>query len=123
MSTNSDMNVLGIPLTPLSYMISGISSTPSSSVVWVPETPSSSATQLVISIRPMGTDPFIFIFGMLNHDSQSIPSASNAFSFGMSNMTSQLSSFVSTTNMNPSFGSGGTMPPYVPLSFCGIHIP
>jgi hypothetical protein len=26
-------------------------------------------------------------------------------------------------NMNPSFGCGGTTPPYFPFSFCGGHIP
>jgi hypothetical protein len=108
MSTESDMNVLGSPSTPLSSMISGIPSTPSSSMVWVLEAPSSSASQPMSSTRPMGMNPFGFLFGMSNHDSQSIPSASNPFSFGMPDMTSQLSSSISTTNMNPSFGSGGT---------------
>jgi hypothetical protein len=71
----------------------------------------------------MGTNPFRYIFGMPSHDSQSIPSASIPFSFGISHMTSQLSSFVSTTNVNPSFGSRGTMPPYFYFSFGGFHIP
>jgi hypothetical protein len=38
-------------------------------------------------------------------------------------MTLQLSSSIVTTNMNPRFGSGGTTPHYVPLSFGGGHIP
>jgi hypothetical protein len=41
----------------------------------------------------------------------------------MPDMMSQLSSSVSTTNVNPSFGYGGTMPPFAPFSFGGGHIP
>jgi hypothetical protein len=123
MSTESDPNVSGSPSTPISSVISGIPSTPSSSMVWVPEVPSSSATQPMSSTRPTGTNPFRSLFGMSSHDSQSIPSTSNPFSFGMPDMTSQLSSSISTTNVNPSFGSGGTTPPYVPFSFGGGHIP
>jgi hypothetical protein len=123
MSTESDPNISGSPSTPFSSVISGIPSTPSSSMVWVSEVPSSSATQPVSSTRPTGMNPFRSLFGMSSHDSQSIPSASNPFSFGMPDMTSQLSSSISTTNVNPSFGSGGTTPPYVPFSFGGGHIP
>jgi hypothetical protein len=41
----------------------------------------------------------------------------------MPNMTSQLSSSIPTTNLNPSFGSRGTTPPYGPFPFGGGHIP
>jgi hypothetical protein len=123
MSTESDMNVLGSPSTPFSYVISGIPLTPSSSMVWVPEVPSSSATQPVSSTRPTGMNPFRSLFGMSSHDSQSIPLASNPFYFGIPNMMLQLSSFVSMANVNPSFGSGGMTPPYVPFLFGGGHIP
>jgi hypothetical protein len=84
---------------------------------------SSSATQPIISSQPMGTNPFIFPYNMPNNDSQSIPLASTPFSFGVPNMALHFSSSVSTDNMNPSFGSRGTMPPYVPFSFGGGHIP
>jgi hypothetical protein len=60
---------------------------------------------------------------MLSHDSWPIPPASNPFSFGMPEMTSQISFFVSMANVNPSFGSGGMIPPYVSFSFGGGHIP
>jgi hypothetical protein len=52
-----------------------------------------------------------------------MPWASNPFSFGMPDMTSHLSSSVSSSYVNPSFGSGGMMPPYTPFSFGGGHIP
>jgi hypothetical protein len=38
-------------------------------------------------------------------------------------MTSQLSSFITAANVNPSFGPRGMAPPYDPLSFGGGHIP
>jgi hypothetical protein len=60
---------------------------------------------------------------MLGYNSQSIPSVFNPFPFGMSNMTSQLSSSISTTNANPSVGLGGISPPHVHLLFGGGHIP
>jgi hypothetical protein len=77
----------------------------------------------VSSTRPMGMNPFRYIFGMSSHDSRSIPSASNPFSFGMPDMTLQLSSSISTNNVKPSFRFGGMTPPYVPFSFGGGHIP
>jgi hypothetical protein len=83
MSTESDMKVSGIPLTPLSYVISGVPSNPLSSAVWMPKAPSSSATQPVSFARTMGTNPFVFLYGMQNHDSQSIPSALLSPSLGI----------------------------------------
>jgi hypothetical protein len=123
MSIDSDMNVSGIPSTPASTMVSGVPSTPSSSVVWIPETPSLNATQPMVSAQSMGMNPFVFLSGTPNHSTQSMPWASNPFSFGMPDMTSHLSSSILTSNVNPSFGSGGTTPPYTPFSFGGGHIP
>jgi hypothetical protein len=123
MSIESDTNVSGSPLTPFSFVIRGIPLNPSSSTVWVSEVPSSSATQPVSSTQPTGMNPFRSLFGMSSHDSQLIPLASNPFSFGMPEMTSQISSSFSTTSVNPSFGYGGTMPNYFPFSFGGGHIP
>jgi hypothetical protein len=77
----------------------------------------------MVSSQPMRTNPFVFPGGSPDHSTQSMPWASNPFSFGMPDMTSHLSSSVSMANVNPSFGSGGTTPPYVPFSFGGGHIP
>jgi hypothetical protein len=104
-------------------VISGVPSTPLSSMVWILEAPSSNATQPMVSAQPMGTNPFVFPYGMPNHSTQSIPSATNPFSYGMPDMTSHFSSSVSLSHVNPSFGSGGMMPPYTPFSFGGGHIP
>jgi hypothetical protein len=38
-------------------------------------------------------------------------------------MNSHLASLVSSSYVNPSFGPGGTLPPYSPFSFAGVHIP
>jgi hypothetical protein len=59
----------------------------------------------------------------VNHDTQPIPWASNHFSHGMPDMSSHFPSSVSSSYVNPSFGSGGMMPPYSPFSFGGSHIP
>jgi hypothetical protein len=68
-------------------------------------------------------NPFRSLFGTLGYNSQSIPSVSNPFSFGMPNMTLQLSFSIPKTNANPSFGHAGMAPPYAPVSFGGGHIP
>jgi len=123
MSIESNPNVTGSPSNPISSVISGIPLTPSSSTMGVLEIPASSATQPMGSTRTIGTNPFEYIFGMPGHNSQSIPSVSNPFSFGIPNMTSQLSSSIPTANANPSFGPGGMTPLYAPLSFGVCHIP
>jgi hypothetical protein len=86
-------------------------------------TPSVSATQPMVSNQSVGTNPFVFLSGKLNHSPQSTPWASNPFSFGMPNITLHLLSYVSSSHKSPSFGSRGTTSPYTPFSFSGIHIP
>jgi len=61
-------------------------------------------------------NPFRYVFGTLGYNSQSIPSVSNPFSFGIPNMTLQLLSSIRVANANPSFGRGGMAPPYAPLT-------
>jgi hypothetical protein len=92
-------------------------------MVVVPEVPILTPTQPVVSTQPIVMNPFGSLFGMPGYNSQSIPSVSNPFSFGMPNMTSQLSSSIPVTNANPSFGPGGMAPLHTPLSFGGGHIP
>jgi hypothetical protein len=117
------MNVSGIPSTLISSMISGVPSTPFSSVVWRMKAPSSNVTQTMVSTKLIGTNTFLFPRSMSNHSTQSIPSATNHFLYGVPYLTSHLSSFVSSSHVNPSFGSRGMMPPYSPFSFGGAHIP
>jgi hypothetical protein len=71
----------------------------------------------------MGTHPFVFPSGTPNHDTQPIPWASNHFSLGMPYMSSHFPSYVSSSYVNPIFGSGGMTPPFSPFSFGGGHIP
>jgi hypothetical protein len=123
MSTESNLNDTGSPSTPIPYVISGIPLTPSSTTVEVSKILGLTATQPVVSTQPIGTNPFGSLFGTLGYDSQSIPSVSNSFSFGLPNMTSQTSSSIPTTNANPSFGIGGMAPSHSLLSFGGGHIP
>jgi hypothetical protein len=123
MSIESNPNVTGSPSTPIYFLISGILSTPSTSTIGMPEIPASITTQPVGYTQPIGMNPFRSLFGIPSYNSHSIPSVSNPFSFGIPNMTSQLSSYIPVANVNPSFGPGGMAPPYAPLSFGGGHIP
>jgi hypothetical protein len=106
MSTQSKLNVIGSRSTPIYFLISGIPSTPSSSMVGVSEIPTSNTTQHVGCTQPIGTNPFGYLFGMLGYNSQSIPSVSNTFYFGIPNMTSQISSSIPVANANSSFELG-----------------
>ena len=123
MSTDSNPNSVESPLTPIYFVISGIPSNPSASMVGASEIPTPTSTQPMDSTQPIGTNPFRSLFGMPGYNSQSIPLVSNPFSFGMPNMTSQLSSSIPMANVNPSFGPVGMAPPYALLSFGGGHIP
>jgi hypothetical protein len=89
----------------------------------VPLTPTFSATPPMVFSHFMGTNPFLFHNGMHNHDTQSIPWASNHLSLNMSSMPSPFPSSPSLSYMNHSFGSGGMMAPFSTSSFDGIHIP
>jgi hypothetical protein len=70
-------------------------------------TPSISTTQPMVFSHSMGTNPLVFLSGMLNHDTQPIPWAYNNFSHGMPYTSSHLPSSVSSPYVNLSFGSRG----------------
>jgi hypothetical protein len=86
-------------------------------------TPSVSVTQPVVFSHSMGMNPFVFLSGTSNHDTQPIPWASNHFSHGIPYMSSHFPSSFLLSYVNPSFGSGGMMPHFSPFSFGGIHMP
>jgi hypothetical protein len=102
MSTKSISNDIMSPLTPIPTIVNGVPSTPSTMMVVVPKVPVISPIQLVVSTRTIVMNYFGSLFGTLGYNSQSIPSVSNPFSFGMPNMTSQLSPSIQATNANPS---------------------
>jgi hypothetical protein len=121
-------------------MVSGVPTTSSPSVTWIPTTLSCSTTMSMSPAQPMGMSPYVFSSSMTfpssistppdtfstrmpGYNAQSIPLGSNPFPFGMSNMTLHISSSMSTSNVNTSFGLGGTFPPYSPFPFGGGHIP
>jgi hypothetical protein len=89
----------------------------------VPLTSSVSATHPMGFNHFMGTDPSVFPNGMKNHDTQSVPWASNHLSLCTPNMSSKFSSSPLPSYMNPSFGSEGLMPTFSTFSFDGNHIP
>jgi hypothetical protein len=77
----------------------------------------------MVSTQPIMTNPFGSIFGTPRYNTYSIPIIPIPFSYGMSNMTSQLSSSIPFMNTNPSIVLQGMAPPHIPLSFGGTHIP
>jgi hypothetical protein len=123
MSIESNLNVTRSPSTPIYFVISGIPSTPSSSMVGVMNIPTSTSTQPMCSTQPIGMNPFRCIFGMLGYNSQRITLVSNPFSFGIPNMMSQLSYSIIAANVSPIFGPRDINRPYSPLLFHGGHFP
>jgi hypothetical protein len=123
MSFESSPNNTGSPSNPIPSVVSGIPSTPSVVMIVLPEVPVLTPTHPVVSTQPIQMNPFKSLFGTLGYNSQSIPSVSNPFYFGMPNMNLKLSSSIPVTNANPSFGPGGMAPPHTPLYFGGSHIP
>jgi hypothetical protein len=77
----------------------------------------------MVATQPIVTNPFGSLFGTLGYNAQSIPLVSNPFSFGMPNMTLQLSSSIHANNTNPSIGPRGMAPLHIPLLFGVAHIP
>jgi hypothetical protein len=96
---------------------------PSTTMVVVPEVPVITPIYPVVGTQPIVMNPFGSLFGTPRYNTQSIPSISNPFSFGMPNMTSQLSYSIPVNNTNPSIELGGMDPPHNPLMFGGAHIP
>jgi hypothetical protein len=86
-------------------------------------TPSVSTTQPMAFSHSMGTNPFVFLSGTLNHDNQPIPWSSNHFSLDMTDVSSHFPSSISSPYINPIFWSRGMIPPYYPFFFGGSPIP
>jgi hypothetical protein len=123
MSTESSQKDIGSPSTPIPTVVNGIHSTPSTTSVVMLEVPVITPIQPMVAKKPIVTNPFGSLCGTPEYNSQSIPSVSNPFSFGMPNMESQFLSSVPANNTNPSIGLGGMDPMHIPLSFGGAHIP
>jgi hypothetical protein len=123
MSTKSGEKDIGSPLTPIPIIVNGTPSMPSTTTIVVSEVPIITPIQPMVATQPIVANPFGSIFGTPRYNTHSIPSASSPFSYGMSNLTSQFSASIPTTNTNPSIGIGGMAPPHIPLSFGGSHIP
>jgi len=95
---------------------------PSTTIVVVLEVLVITPFRPMVSTQPILTNHFGSLFAMPRYNAHSIPSVSIHFSFGMSNMTLQISSSIPTNNINPSIGPGSMDPQHIPLSFGGAHI-
>jgi hypothetical protein len=123
MSTESIHKDIGSPSNSIPFVVNGNPSMPSTTVVVVPEVPVITYIRPAVATQPIVMNPFGSLFGTPGYNAQSIPSVSNPFSFGMPNMTSQLSSSIILNNTNPIIGLGGMAPLHIPLLFGGAHIP
>jgi hypothetical protein len=123
MSTESSQKDIGSPLTPIPILVNGTPLTPSTTMVSTSKVPVITPIQPRVATQPLVMNPFGSIFGTPRYNTQSTLLVSNPFSFGMPNMTSQLSSSILENNTNPSIGLGGMTPPHIPLLFGGAHIP
>jgi hypothetical protein len=123
MSIESSQKDTRIPLTPIPFVVNGTPSTPLTTMVLVSKVPFITPIWTMVATEPIVTNPFGSLFRTSRYNAQSIMSVSNPLSFGMLNMTSQLSYSIPTNNKNPSIRLGGMAPPHIPLSFGGDHIP
>jgi hypothetical protein len=123
MSTEPSLQNTGSLLNPTSTIVNGTPLTPATTMFVVPEAP------IITMDRPIVNDQSITLnhFGSLGHswgyNDQSIPMASNPFSYGMSNFTSQFSNAIPAASPNARIGLGGTTTPYTPFVFGGSQIP
>jgi hypothetical protein len=113
MINESSQKDIGIPSTPIPSVFNGTLLTPSTTMIVVPEVLIITPIQPVVATQLIVTNPFGCLFGMLGYNAQTILLVSNPFSFGMPNMTTQISSSIPSNNINPSvitlyfIGSGG----------------
>jgi hypothetical protein len=102
MSTESSQKDTRSPSTPIPTVVNGTPSMPSTTTVVVLEVLIITPIRPVVSTQTIVMNPFGSLFGSPRYNSQSIPTTSNPFSYGMPNLTSQLSSSIPVTNTNPS---------------------
>jgi hypothetical protein len=123
MSTELSQKDNRIPSIPVPTIVNGTPSMPSTTMVLVPKVPIITSIQSMGDTQPIVTIHFGSIFCTPGYNTQSIPTASSPFSYGMPNITSQFYSSIPTMNTNPSIGLGGMAPLHIPFSFGGAHIP
>jgi hypothetical protein len=123
MSIELSQKDIGSPSTPIPIVVSGTPFMPSTTMIVALEVPIITPIQPGVANKPIDMNPFWSIFGTLRYNTQSIPSVSNPFSFGMSNMTSHIFYSILVNNANPSIRLGGMSPLHIPLLFGGTHIP
>jgi hypothetical protein len=123
MSTELIQKDIGSPSTPIPTIVNDTPSTPSTTMVVVPEVPIITPIRPIVNTQPIVTNPFGSLCHSSGYNTQSIPTASIPFPYGMSNFTSQFSSSIPVSNTNTSIVLGGMSHSHIPFSFSGSHIP
>jgi hypothetical protein len=88
MSTGPGLQNSWSPSTPIPTIVNGTPSTPTTSMVVVPEAPIITMAQPIVNAHTTTLNPFGSLGHSLGYNVQSIPMASSPFSFGMPNFTS-----------------------------------
>jgi hypothetical protein len=89
MSTEPSHQDTGIPSTPIPTIVNITPLTPSTTMVVVLEVSIITASRPIVNAQPIATNPFVSLGHSPGYNVKSIPMASNPFSYGMSNFTSQ----------------------------------
>jgi hypothetical protein len=88
MSIESSQKDTESPLTPIPTIVNDTPSTPSTKMAVVLEVPIITHVRPIVNTQPIATNPFGSLCHSSGYNIQSIPMASNPFSYGMSNFTS-----------------------------------
>jgi hypothetical protein len=123
MSIESSQKDIGSPSNPIPTLVNGTPSTPPTTMVVVSEVPIITPIRPIVNTQHIVMNPFRPLFHSSGYNTQSIPTTSIPFSYGMPNFTSQFSSSIPMSNTNTSIGLGGMATPHIPFSFGGAHIP
>ena len=100
MSTESSQKDIGSPSTPIPTTVNSTPSTPSTTMVVVPEVPIITYSHPIVNTQPITMNPFGTLCHSPGYNVQAIPMASSPFSYCMSNFTSQFATSIPTSSPN-----------------------
>jgi hypothetical protein len=108
MSTEPGLQNSGSASTPIPTVVNDTPSTHATSMVVVPEAPIITMARPIVNAHATASNPFGSLGHSPSYNVQSIPMASNPFSYGMPNFTSQFSNSIPVASPNASVGVGAT---------------
>jgi hypothetical protein len=115
MSIEPGLQNSGSPSTPISTVVNGTPSTPTTPMVVVQEEHIITMGRPIVNTHATTSNPFGSLGHSPGYNIHSIPMDSSPFSYGMPNFTSQFSNSIPAVGPNASVGLGGSTPPYTPF--------